>query len=311
MIRKPLVLLFVVCLLLCLLIVPSWAADKVLLRHTFKPGDRYTGTVTSKQTITQQLGAEKSPPIEANLIIVMDMEVLKVQPDGSADLKITYTRFAQKLDSPQMKLDYDSGDPLKKDVTHPAIAAYKAMLGHSFNITMDTRGQTTKVEGIEKLRDAILDGIPEGPAREAARKQIGKSMTDEHIARQMSRSVFPVEPVIVGDSWKEEVKLDMSMFALTTRSDYKVTGITDKAVEIAVEGTIDSGEPDPDVPLTATIHEGSSQKGSMVVDRTNPTLVTLVVDQNIDMTVSLSGRSIQQSVRSTTTVVTKRAETGK
>ena len=301
----------VVALLLAVLLAPALAADKVTLRYAYKQGQRYQASVINESVIAQETGVGLPTLLKQRTVIDMDMEVLSVDPDGAAEIKLTYQRIAVLQDFPQMKIDYDSGDPLKKDVDHPMLVGYKALIGRSITMKMSSIGVVKSIQGLNDLVQAILERIPEGPGREAARAQLAKSMDEEHFGQRMgSMGVhFPEQPVAVGDSWHNDQNTDMGFIKLAIGSDYKVEKITDDDVELSLAGTIKSGgDPDADVPVTATIGDKSHQSGTLHLSRNNPAVSTSKVSQVINMTVTVGQQSITQTVSGTVTSITKLAE---
>lgn len=299
-----------VMLIIALVAVPSFAADKVLLRYAYKAGEKYVTSMTQHSDISQQVGPNS---VEMKQDIVMDMriDVLSVDPQGVAELKYTYDHVALKQDSAGGKLDYDSTDPARKDVTSPAIMGYKALVGQSITAFVSPNGEVKGAKGFDKIADAVLAQVPEGEQREAARAQIGKMFSEERFNQQMAGlSVqLPEAPVAVGSSWHRDQNTEMGFVNFTIKSDYKVSKITHDSVEVALTGTVVPGAaPAGDIPMSVTIGDKSTQHGTIHMNPANPAITDSTVSQALNLVMTVQGQSINQTVASTVNVSTKLAD---
>jgi len=289
----------------------AFSADKVVLRHVYKAGEKYLAVISQDTDINQQPPGGGNPvAIKQTMRMDMSMNVLSVADDGTADVKVTYDHVALKQDSPYGKTDYDSADPGKKDANDPVLVGFKALLGQSLTMTITRRGEVKKVQGINKIIDAVLEQVPAGEQREAARRQVGQMMNEEHFSEQMSGLgvTFPEEAIGVGDAWDREQKMDLGFVNLVVKTNYKIDRMVGDAVEMTVVGTVSSGgEPAAGTPLKVSIEPGSRQQGKVTLSRANPTLADTQVTQHIIMTVTVGPQSIKQTVDGTVSVTVKRA----
>ena len=288
------------------------AADKVLLRARYKQGEKYLAVMLSRQEIDQTFGAQ-THKMKQTMKMDMGMEVLSVDAEGTADIKVTYRRMAIKQESPFGTLDYDSADPDKKDLSHPSVIGYKALVGNWIIMKVTSRGEVKGVTGTERIKKSILDEIPEGRERDMAAKQLDQMMSEDRFGQQMSgfSMVLPENPVGVGDTWNRDQKMDLGFANMLVRTSFKVRRIAADTVDIEMTATIESAGPaDAGMPMTITVGDGSKQSGTTKVNRTNAALASAELSQTMNMTITVRGRAMKQKVTGTATVVT-RLDTGK
>ncbi|KPJ56454.1 MAG: hypothetical protein AMS16_02410 [Planctomycetes bacterium DG_58] len=287
-------------------------AEKVLLRARYKQGEKYLTVMVSKQEIDQTFGTQRQK-IKQTMKMEMAMQVLSVDAEGTADIKVTYRRMAIKQESPFGTLDYDSADPDKKDLSHPSVAGYKALVGNWVIMTMSSRGEVKGIRGTERIKKSILDTIPEGPEREVAAKQLDRIMSADRFSQQMSgfSMVLPENPVGVGDTWKHDQKMNLGFANVLVRMDFKARRITTDTVDVERTATIEStGQADAGAPMTFTVADGSKQSGTTKVNRTNAALTSSELSQTMNVTIQVRGRTIKQNVTGTATLVITR-DTGR
>ncbi|HUV38984.1 MAG TPA: DUF6263 family protein, partial [Planctomycetota bacterium] len=204
-------------------------------------------------------------------------------------------------------IDYDSADPIKKDVDHPALTGFKALVGRTVTVKMSPRGEVTEVKGLKEIAEAVLAEVPAGPAREAARRQLEVMFDEKNYSERMGglNLVYPEEPVGVGDSWDKEQKISMGFINMIVKTTYTVKAVGN-TVDIDLNSTIEPGEaPDAGMGLTTTIEQGT-QKGLMKVQRDNAGLMSGEITQDLKMTISIQGRSIAQTLKAVTSYSTTR-----
>lgn len=295
-----------VVLVVLLLAASTVCAEKVLLRCKYKAGDKYLATMVSDQDISQEL-PERTNKMSQVMRMEMGMDVLSVDGEGTAEVKVTYRRIALKQDSQFYRLDYDSADPEKSKATHPALVGFKGLVGKSLTLTMSSRGEIKGVKGLNELMEAVLQEIPEGQGREQARAQLAQTMNDERFSQQMSAFslLFPEEPVGVGDTWRREQKMNMGFLSFTVRTNYTVQDVAHADVRLGVESTIEpGGEPDEKMPMTIALEEGK-QSGTTKVNRANAILVESNIAQTMKMNIGIQGQTIKQQVTGKATITVK------
>jgi len=289
-----------------LLSAPGFAAEKVLLRCNYKPGDKYLVVMDSERNIVQEVAGQTNR-VKQTMRMDMGMDVLAVDPEGTAEVKFTHRRIALKMESPRGTVDYDSADPQKANVDHAMLIGFKVLVGKSITITLTNRGEVKGVKGVKEIMEGIIAQIPEGPERENARRQLAATMDDERFSQQMTgfSVLLPVDPVGVGETWKREQKTDLGFMNVLLKTDYKVGKITPDAVEVAVDSKIETvAGSAPDPAMTVTMKEGSLA-GTTKINRANAALYSGTLTQNVKMDVTMRGRTEKREITGTASVTVK------
>jgi hypothetical protein len=289
-----------------LLSAPTSAAEKVLLRCNYKPGDRYLAVMDSQREIVQEFPGQTNK-VKQTMRMDMGMQVMQVNAEGTADVKFTHRRIALKMESPRGTIDYDSGDPQKANLDHPMLMGFKVLVGKSLTITLTNRGEVKGVKGVKEIMEGIIAQIPEGPERETARKQLAGMMDEERFSQQMTgfSVLLPVDPVGVGETWKREQKTDLGFMNVLLKTDYKVEKITPDAVEVQVDSKIETGAGNaPDASMTIAIKEGSLS-GITKINRANAALYSGILTQVVKMDITMKGRAEKREITGTASVTVK------
>jgi len=298
--RKHLLVGTITVLALVVAAASASADGEALLRCRFKPGQKYRLATTFAQDIKQHFEGRENP-MKQTVHVEIDMNVLSVDAEGMADIKVTYRRFALKQSSPAGgTIDYDSADPEKADVDPPALAGLKALVGKSLTVTMDERAQVKGVKGLKELREALLDAVPPGPGREAARRQTERMVSEEAIVKQMASvgANCPEKPVGVGDTWKQVQETDVGFAKLKITSTYTVASLTDETVHVNLKSVVTSADAEGGLPMTIRVDKGN-QTGRVKIARANAVLTDGTIHQDMHLTVTFQGRVIEMDLKGT------------
>lgn len=291
----------------------AFAQEKVLLRYAYKTGDKYDAVTTVTQDITQSVPGGQSVSGKQTSRTEISMEVLGVDADGTAELKFTHRRIVFGEESRRGRVEYDSADPAKQNVALPQVRWFKALVGRPLKVKMTARGEGRGITGVDEVVKAIVEQIPEGEEREAARKELPKAMNDERFSRQMSSmlTVLPEQAVGVGDTWtreqKAEQKMSIGTMAVLTRATYKVARITPDQIELAVESVMERAAEQPADAPVFSFEPGLKDSGTMTMSRANAVVLTSNILLNVKLTVSPPGQTIQQQTTGVVTTTIKPA----
>jgi hypothetical protein len=162
------------------------ARAQVSLRWKFKEGESFYVEEKghSKQTVKEQ-GSETV--LELELRRVTRFKVLKMTPDGGAVLE-------QKFESVKVLPAGPANKAQAEAVRH--------LEGATFTVTLDGRGHVTKLDGYEKLVEALKN-------KNADDAKLVRTVLPEDMIRQHAETIFgfgPEKPVSRGDSWRVKFK---------------------------------------------------------------------------------------------------------
>ncbi len=193
---------------------------KVLLRLRLREGQTYATRMTAQTKTSQNMtesGAYPGLPdkpqrvdMNQNMSFGSDMRVLKVEADGTAQVRVTYHSIKMEMGLPGMPpfMSYDSAKPAKRnDVTS---AMMSSMVGQSITLKLSPLGRVLQVSGMEAMTARMLSKMKLG-SKEATqvRQTIGQlqknPLFNGGAGFASSMAVFPDRALGIGDSWKAEV----------------------------------------------------------------------------------------------------------
>jgi hypothetical protein len=254
------------------------APDAVALRLHLQPGDKYAITTTTEKTKGQWFQDAESTETTTTTMW-LTMEVLSVEEDGTATVKLTYDRIVFKAQSALGSIEYDSQNK-NEDVEFPG-SLYQALVGRSFRAKLSPTGTVLKVLDVHAICGAVRDAMPEGrtvkimsPAGLDATNLINPRHLDDLVA-----SLFlacPDEPLAVGGTWTREEK-PAGNPPVSCNATYKLVSRADGVATIQAEGT---AKHNPNVGLGgATVFTnvegelGGTRKGTVTLDEASGMII--------------------------------------
>jgi hypothetical protein len=263
------------------------AQGQVKLEWKFTQGDKfYLENVTNlKQTI--EVMGQKIPMDSLNTT-VSSFLVKKVAADEIV--------LEQKIESVKVKAGQGLGDPQAK--------VAEQMAGSVFTITLNSKGEVTKVEGFDDLIKKLSQN----------NEEIGKllkSILTEDTMKQGIQEAFgfvPGKPVNKGDSWKRQMRLSMGpMGTFVVDMDYTYQGKAKDGEEVGVKGTYSYEAPKGGaggLPFKVTKGEFKTEeaKGTLIFDAATGRLVRheFKAKLNGSMTISVGDQSAGMELKQET-----------
>jgi hypothetical protein len=176
----------------------TFPANDVKLEYTFKVGDQYDYTQSSKQTIKQSIPGMGDITINMDVDGVMLFKVLELTASG-ARIEAQYSKLKviSKSMMGNMNMDSESTDDnVQNKIT-------KSMMGKIFYFTLTKRGVVEKIEGTENIYSGLSTlGLDE--ATLATTKQtIQQTISDKSLKASLEMGLvnYPDKKVKAGDTW--------------------------------------------------------------------------------------------------------------
>ena len=283
-------------LLTCVTFSHGQDTGKVQFRLRLEKGHSFRSETVARQVITQSVGGQ-AIKVDTAIGTTYKYDVQEVSPDGTATLKVTIDGMSMTLDAPNMKVEYDSANPPAE--IPPQAQGAAAMVGTSFTMEMNSRGEVTRVEGVETMLEAVL--AKGGGA--AAKEQLAKQFSNDAMVATMQGMLapYPDEPVGVGDSWSSKMSVTAG-FPMQIDSTYTLKERAGGMATLAVESTIKT-DPNADPvavgPAKAKVEIGGKRTGQMVVHETVGWTMSSKLD--IDFKGSLKMVGVEMSIPITVT----------
>ncbi len=275
------------------------SADTFRLQLLFKKDDTRLHRMTVNQVIAQTIEGEK---IVVNQTIGFDMlqEVLDVDANDVANVKVTYTAARMKHESTMGNFNYDSANPPQK--LPPQVMGLAAMVGKSFTMKMKPNGEILALGGLDKLIEdtiAALDA-PEGPMKAALARALKQQYGEEAMKESMQQAstTYPEKPIAVGDSW-ETSAVTTRGFAAVTKNRYTVASRKHGVVILDVHSQVadnPKGEPMDMGAMKLRYKISGEQKGQTEIEEKTGQLIRSSVKQSMSGTVEIVGGEDDEDV---------------
>jgi len=190
------------CFVILFLRLPSPPPGKIEPPPPFTKDPVHSLIITLDQTIDQTV-QDKPQRLTQRITTGYTLKVEDVDDHGQATLSLRYDSQAFHSTNGSTTIDYDSTQP---GAVEPAIAAPLAVLiGQTFTFTVSPEGQVTRVTGLEKLANSVVNKLSgvEGPARIAVERAIRSQLSEPNMKATLQNlfAPFPDQPVALGESW--------------------------------------------------------------------------------------------------------------
>lgn len=251
----------------------SSAGDAIELKLNVKSGDQFTYEMTTTQKMTQSLMGKKID-LNQEMIFTFDYAV-KSQSANETNLEATYKRIRMKQHSDMGDMEVDS------DLPDKASPMYKELLnlkGKTFGITLNDKGEVTKVSGMDQLG--------------------GNSMSDSSLRSmlEMSFKLYPDHPVKPGDTWKNDFQSDLGgIMKMKLANTYELIQVKDGVAEIKTESVISSEKGNND---QVEMNLSGTQSGIMRIEVKSGMLKGSKLKQKLSGKMKASGMEIPMDMES-------------
>jgi hypothetical protein len=206
-------------LLVCSVIVQNaYAQQAVNLEYKLSPGTIYQLKVNTDQSITMDLMGQDMI-INQLIEVYQDVEVLDVDAEGTHVLEYTYKRIKLNQDAMGMEVAFDSDNIEETDdmVLKQLAITLGDVVGKSVKTTIGRLGNP--------IQSVLDEMFPEN--------------TNVSGAESGLLSVFPENPVTIGDSWVVDVEIDVTM-GFKVKTTFTLSEINGNNAIIILKGTVES-----------------------------------------------------------------------
>jgi len=167
----------------------SSALAQTTMRFQFKEKDKLHYAIEQKTKSTQKIaGAEVKSDV--NVTMAMVWEVVKVDSDGAAQVKMRVTHSKMSMDSLLGMIEVDSKD---KDIPKDLAGKMIGQMNRAF-ASMEISATMLKNVKVAEATAKALKAIP-------GAEQLGDLADPENFKDMLSSIVFPPQPITKGKSW--------------------------------------------------------------------------------------------------------------
>lgn len=280
-------LLFVLLSLFC---VQLAQAKKVELSLNLEVGHTYITKSVSVGTINQEMMG-KSIDIDMEITGNMSFKVTNKSAAGY-DLDVQYTSMVMDMKMPQMNMTFSSETPDAKD---PLSGMLAKMTNKTFQLTLSKKGEVLGVKNLDVILNEAIGALGELP--EAQKQQLQEQLSDNYgvdaFRGNMGSmlSIFPADPVKVGDSWKSSLKLKSGM-VLDLEMTYTYNGEEGDYYLVSGEGTVESPENSSPIKtngMSMSFEMSGTMKSDLKIDKKTGWVMAGTAEQKISGKAKIAG----------------------
>jgi hypothetical protein len=274
-------------LVVLLLAQQAQASQQVTLHWRFEQGQRldYRMHMSSETALPEGMGVAVTENTTA-----MSWEVLEVNADGDASVRLSTDRVQMRMQSPMGNIEIDSDQPS----ADPTAQMMTALAGTAYTVVFDSSGQVKEVLGLDDLRDALRESM--GAQSNPMMDQILDQMASEEGVRNMIRqgyAAFPSDPVEPGDSWDMTFDVPVPMIGtMSSNTEMTLNGIEERdgtrIAVIGINGTMQmTPEESPDSPMAGMMELAeATTSGTMEWDIDRGRLVRTTQAMRMEMSMT-------------------------
>jgi hypothetical protein len=292
---------------LALALLAGPARAQTTLRYKFKEGDKLPYTAVTDMLSTASFGGMD---IESKFKMSAEAElsVTKVEPDGSARVRLKMGRVKISLEAPTANGEFDSAN--KNDGDGEGIGALLGKVGRrladldvTFTLTPDGQTRDVSLPKPKKMKGGGGAGME---------KMFLDLFSPEVLVEGFSLLQLPKDPVSKGDKWEDKKTVGSPVGKVTVSNKYVYEGQVEKGgkklEKIAVTPQIKvAGAGDAKLPFKVKI-KSSKGKGAAYFDNQAGRLLETTNEMVMDAEISLGEIMLPSRVTQTATLRLKRAK---
>jgi hypothetical protein len=272
------------------IILTSCQAQKTELCLNLEKGKEYKQISDSKATIIQDINGQK---MNMEMTVYGCMSYLvKAVNDDDYEMEVKYESLSMSMKLPQGIMEFNSEKNDEQDIFSMMLAEMK---DKPFQITMTKRGKITKVKDIESLFESAFSkftGIPEdqmGQIKAQLKKAYGEEAFKGNI--EMITAIYPNRPVVKGESWEINTKLESGMSADMTTT-YKFTESNSNYYLIVGDSKIVTADKEAYIEsngMPVKYDMKGNMSSEIKVDKTSGWIIEAIINQDIQGDVYIKG----------------------
>jgi Family of unknown function (DUF6263) len=226
------------------------AQEALVFKQHYKVGQRYHQTMSVKQEMDLELGAEKHTRETATTMGMLATATAH-ENGRSKRVSVKYDRVLASVSADGHKYSFDSAAPEGTANAGPLLA-YGRVVGQEFKVVFDEKEEVTEVENLEAVLEKLSAGDPAG------KDMFQQLFSRDAVKRMMQQSALrspPGKPIAPGGNWPFSQELAMpGIGKLKIAGFYTYKGMVDrggvqcaevKAVaEIKLDRSLEAGTED-------------------------------------------------------------------
>lgn len=286
------------------------SGDNVAIEMKLAPGMVYKQLNKTVQNSEQSVMGMKTKT-SMDTEIYLKNEVLTVDAQGMAEVRVTYERVKMDMDNGMAGKNSFDSDKVQADGEGDVPMqgkSYMAMIGKSINYKIDKHGTIVAVSGVDALMDGVMASMGadgEGPEMEVVKKTLKSTFGDDAMKSMMQSAsiMYPEEPLAEGATWNKKIN-QMGAMPLMMDVTYKVDHIDGEKVVLSFEGSVTSDkEHSLDLGVASMAMDLTGDyDGTSEISRKTGLVLNSTVNQKMNGSMSMMGMKIPMSIEQKITI---------
>ncbi|MGE5395710.1 MAG: DUF6263 family protein [Candidatus Saccharibacteria bacterium] len=252
------------------------AKPKVLLRMNLEKGAAYQMTITSDNSIDQQMMGQQMK-VQQKMEMGSTYKVLDVLPNKNYLIEYSFDKMKMDMDINGQKVSINSEDTTGNVVSRNM----KELTSMKIKFTMDSQGKIQSIEGMDEYEKKVGNN-----------QELGQILSMFANADNFKASFgqylgfFPDNEVEVGSKWDLPIKMP-SMLNMDMNLHYTVNDITDDQVVLGVNSEVNMDSPIKNNGMEIQMKATGTQTGTTKVDLKSGIAGTTDINQKFDMNMKM------------------------
>ncbi|MXV38945.1 hypothetical protein GO491_09715 [Flavobacteriaceae bacterium Ap0902] len=206
-------------------------------KFNLEKGEKYPFKIVTNATNVQSNGKE-SATLTQESTTELEYQVKDITEEGFV-MDVQYKRFAEKMSDGTTSVSFDTnGAEPKEDAAKQRWKFNKAIIGNSFNMTIDEHGKVQDISNLFKVRDKVKTEMKSDLEPEQLNmldEFLNAALSDEAMKQMFEESLayYPKKPVKKGDTWS----INNSEGNAKSDINYTFDGINNGVATIKISGT--------------------------------------------------------------------------
>ena len=233
-----------VVVVLTMFILCSYTALGADLKLNLEKGKSYRQEILAESSIKQDInGQEMEMTIKLGGATIY--KVMAVN-ENSYDLKVFYESLTMSTQTPMGAVSFSSENADESNIMSQILAEMK---GKTFDLVMSHSGEILEAKNVELLWKSVIDQFE---ISEFQKKQIFDQLSKAYGSEAMKGSIeaitaiYPNKPVVKGDKWTINTKLNSTM-AANIVTEYELVELTSEYAIIRGNATVKTADKEANI----------------------------------------------------------------
>lgn len=282
-----------------LMIALSGCSKPLDLSLNVKSGDKYVITEFTNQDIVLTANNQEMKTNQ-NIEMSLGMNIKDVDKDKNITIDYQYDSMKMSSESNGEKIEYDSTKP---DTSNPLNSTYQTIIGKSFTVKINNKGELLEVTGVSELINSMVAKASGTAAEKQALKDtLSESFGDEAVKSMMKQSMnfYPQNVVKKGDTWEKKYDIK-TLFPISVDNKLTLTEYKDSVISLDEKSTMTADTKNKPIDLMgvkANIKLTGDVNGTIKINKDNGLLhsgeMTQTMNGEMEM---LASKTIPQNVK--------------